>query len=162
MRNEVRPFQVEDLYLHRKITDAACAPGSDVAACVVKAVDRENDGYQSHLWLFPLDGSPGRQVTQGSGSDTSPKWSPDGEHLAFLSTRGGGAPQIHVLERAGGEAHPLGDLPQGAGSIAWSPDGRFLLATAPVVVDPDLRGKRGPAPRAPSRCKAEVAWRLPY
>jgi dipeptidyl aminopeptidase/acylaminoacyl peptidase len=157
-----RPFTVEDLYLHRKITDACCAPVPETVACVVKSVDRENDGYQSHLWAFPLDGSPGRQLTQGPGSNTSPTWSPDGERLAFLASRGGGAPQIHVLERSGGEARPLGKLPQGAADIAWSPDGRFLLATAPVTVDPDLRGQRGPASKPSSRCKPEVAWRLPY
>jgi dipeptidyl aminopeptidase/acylaminoacyl peptidase len=162
MVKERRPFTVEDLYLHRKVTDACCAPNSDTVACVVKSVDRENDGYQSHLWEFPLDGSSGRQITHGSGSDTSPKWSPDGERLAFLSTRGGGAPQIHVLERSVGEARPLGNLPQGAGDIAWSPDGRFLLVTAPVTVDPELRGKRGRAPDSPPRCNPEVAWRLPY
>lgn len=160
MAKDRRPFTVEDLYLHRKVTEACCGP--EAAACAVKSVDRENDGYQSHLWLFPLDGSPGRQLTRGTGSDSGPKWSPDGKRLAFLSTRGGGAPQIHLLELAGGEARPLGNLPQGAGDIAWGPDGSFLLATAPVMVDPELRGKRGPAPKSAPKCKAEVAWRLPY
>jgi dipeptidyl aminopeptidase/acylaminoacyl peptidase len=161
MAQQRRPFTAEDLYLHRKITDVSCAPGLELAACVVKSVDRGSDSYQTTLWEFPLDGSPGRQLTKGPGSDSSPKWSPDGARLAFLSTRSGSS-QIHVLERAGDEARQLTNLPQGAGDLAWSPDGRFLVATAPVMVDPDLRGRRGPSPQGTPRSKVEVAWRLPY
>jgi dipeptidyl aminopeptidase/acylaminoacyl peptidase len=157
-----RPFTAEDLYLHRKITTTTCAPDSKSVVCVVKSVDRENDGYKTSLWQFPLDGSPGRQLTQGdAGSDSSPRWSPDGERLAFLSTRTGN-PQIHVLDRAGGEARQLSHLPQGANDLAWSRDGSFLLATAPVKVDPELRGRRGPGPGEHRRCQPEIAWKLPY
>jgi dipeptidyl aminopeptidase/acylaminoacyl peptidase len=161
MSQQRRPFTAEDLYLHRKVTDVSCAPGLELAACVVKSVDRENDGYQTSLWEFPLDGSPGRQLTHGPGSDSSPKWSPDGARLAFLSTRSGSS-QIHLLERTGGEVRQLTSLPQGAVNLAWAPNGGFLVVTAPVMVDPDLRGRRGPALQAAPRCKAEVAWRLPY
>lgn len=158
---ERRPFTAEDLYLHRKVTAVSCAAGRHVAVCAVKAVDRDNDGYTSNLWQFPLDGTPGSQITHGATSDTSPRWSPDGKRLAFLSTRSG-APQIYVLDGDLGEARPLTRLPQGAGAFTWSSDGSFIVATAPVEVDPELRGRRGAPPKEPSRSKVEIAWRLPY
>jgi dipeptidyl aminopeptidase/acylaminoacyl peptidase len=160
--NPRRPFTAEDLYLHRKISAVSCAPGKEIAVCAVKSVDRDNDGYETRLWQFPLDGSPGTQITHGPGSDTSPKWAPDGQRLAFLSTRGGGAPQIHLLDRSLGEARQLTSLPQGVGDFAWARDGSFLVATAPVQLDRESRGKRDPQPQAAARSKAEVAWRLPY
>jgi dipeptidyl aminopeptidase/acylaminoacyl peptidase len=161
MAQDRQPFTAEDLYLHRKITDVSCVPGLGVAACAVRSVDRDSDSYLTHLWQFPLDGSPGRQLTQGSGSDTSPKWSPDGRRLAFLSSRGG-ATQIYVLDSGGGEARQLTHLPHPVGKLAWSREGTFLLATAAVSVDPELRGARGPAPAADKRCQVEIAWKLPY
>jgi Tol biopolymer transport system component len=94
----------------------------------------------------PADGSaPPRAFTSGP-RDTAPRWSPDGRRLAFL--RAGEKdgkpepPQIHLIERAGGEARAVTDLPHGASAPAWSPDGRTLAFTATAnAKDMDARGK---------------------
>jgi len=46
-------FTFDDLYLHRKITDVHCGLAREAAVCTVRSVDREQDGYDSCLWLFP-------------------------------------------------------------------------------------------------------------
>ena len=65
--------------------------------------------------------------------DTSPRWSPDGTRLAFLSER---APkeklQLYVMPADGGEPTRLTSLENGASSIAWSPDGARLAFVSPV------------------------------
>src|SRR5207247_2277865 len=57
----------------------------------------------SRIWLAEVATGANHQLTQGPGSDRSPRWSPDGKTLAFLSTRQNG-PQVWVLDLTGGEA----------------------------------------------------------
>jgi dipeptidyl aminopeptidase/acylaminoacyl peptidase len=160
-----QPFNVEDLYLHQKISDLHCTGASAAAACTVRSVDRENDSYISCIWCFPLDGSPPLQMTRGPGADESPRWSPDGRRLAFLSSRAG-SPQVYVMPRDGGEARQVSRLPQSVSNLRWAPDGTSFVVTAAVQVDPDARGGRNRATSQRSesakKSKPEVAWRLPY
>jgi dipeptidyl aminopeptidase/acylaminoacyl peptidase len=104
------------------------------------------------------------QVTQGPGSsDSSPRWSPDGRQLAFISDRAGGASQAYVLEREGGEARQVTHFEQSVSSPRWHPDGRRLFVAVAVSVDPERRGERATEPPAPRGSDApEVVWRLPY
>src|SRR4051812_26669219 len=141
------PFKTEDLFLHRKITGLHCAPGWPVAVCSVRSVNRDQDSYHSCLWTFPLDGGEPRQLTFGAAQDNSPRWSPDGHQLAFVSNRGGSL-QVHLMPRDGGEARACSRIEGGVSTFRWAPDGRSLLVAAMVAVDPDRHGVRGgPAPQ---------------
>jgi dipeptidyl aminopeptidase/acylaminoacyl peptidase len=75
------------------------------------------------------------ELTRGSESCVSPKWSPDGKRLAFLSTRSSpkgkfdDKTQLWLMDPFGGEPWPLTDFPRGVGSFDWAgPDA--LLFTA--------------------------------
>src|SRR4051794_8505517 len=82
------PFQPDDLFLYRTLTGIDCVPTLELAACVVESIDRQQDSTKTAIWAVPLDGaSPPWQFTSGSGSDDTPRWSPDGSQLAFLSGR---------------------------------------------------------------------------
>jgi dipeptidyl aminopeptidase/acylaminoacyl peptidase len=155
------PFSFDDLYLHRKVASLHGRGRDPAVVCSVRSADRAGDEHRSHLWLFPLDGGEPRQLTFESGQDTSPRWSPSGDRIAFLSARDDKGVQVHLLPFAGGEAHRCSDIEGGVTSLRWCPDGRGLLVTAVVTVDPELRGRRGPpAERRPN--SPEVAWKLPY
>lgn len=161
MKSTKRAFTVEDLALHHKVLTVSCSDRTGLVACAVRSVVKDQDTYQSRIWAFGLDGSSGRQLTHGPGLDNTPRMSPDGGLLAFLSTRTG-ASQVHVLDLAGGEARQVGQFPLGVSDVCWAPDERSLLVTAAVPVDPDLRGGRPSGPVKQSPCQVEVAWRLPY
>ncbi|MDB5742965.1 MAG: peptidase, partial [Polaromonas sp.] len=138
-------FTTQDLFLHQKLTELHCAPGVDLAAATVRSVDQASDAYVSCIWAFSAD-SPPRQLTRGPGLDKSPRWSPQGDQLAFLSNRAGGVHQLYLMPLDGGEARQVGPLDQSVSSLRWMPDGASLLVTASVSVNPDNRGKRtGPA-----------------
>ncbi len=82
------------------------------------------------LWLVPVDGSAAPRLLTAEGvSSTNPQWSPDGQTLAFVSSRGEGArAQIWLLSMAGGEPRKLSDLKNGVGVYQWSPQGdRFVV-----------------------------------
>jgi dipeptidyl aminopeptidase/acylaminoacyl peptidase len=154
-------FTADDLYLHQRVSELHCVSGVPLAVAALRSVDREADKYVSRIWSFSPDGSAIRQLTQGPGSDSSPRLSPDGRTVAFLSDRGG-AMQVYLLSLEGGEARQLGQFDGGPSAVGWAHDNRTLIVTAAVSVDPDWRGARGshPAPRGPKA--AEVAWKLPY
>jgi dipeptidyl aminopeptidase/acylaminoacyl peptidase len=161
------PFTPDDIFLHRQIKSLHANAQRREVVCDVQRVLPDDDSYRSSLWVFDLDGERAPvQLTAGTALDMQPQWSPDGTCIAFLSDRAGGAPQPHLIDRTGGEARPLPELPQGAESIAWLPDGRSLLATAPVVVDPHAHGDIADAGDSPPPERVpdapEVVWRLPY
>jgi dipeptidyl aminopeptidase/acylaminoacyl peptidase len=158
-----QPFTVDDLYLHRKISVAHCVGGADRAVCSVTSIDRANDSSRTHLWQFALDGSGGGALPCSEGADSSPRWSPQGDRIAFLSGRTGGATQVFVAPPDGSSAEQVGRFTDSVMNLRWMPDGRGLVVTSAVKVDPDLRGRRSSRP--PPERKAgspEVAWRLPY
>jgi dipeptidyl aminopeptidase/acylaminoacyl peptidase len=158
----MKNFSPEDLYLHQKVTDLHCIPALDLAAATVRSVDREKDGYVSCIWAFSMEGKPAFQLTRGPGEDKLPLWSPDGSQLAFVSDRAGGAPQLYVMRREGGEARQVANFELGVTQLRWGPDGNMIYVAAAVRVDPDLRGERGkPAKERPATAP-EVCWRLPY
>jgi Tol biopolymer transport system component len=72
-------------------------------------------------------------MTRKDASSSSPRWSPDGKWLAFLSARNEGESQVWLLNRQGGEAEQLTDIKQGVEGFTWSPDGSKL---ALLIQDP--------------------------
>jgi dipeptidyl aminopeptidase/acylaminoacyl peptidase len=123
-----RHLEIEDLYRMQQVSDPQCAPDGKWVAYVVTTVDRQADKRRSAVWMVNWEGTQDLRLTYGPESDTSPRWSPDGKYLAFLSARtDGGKTQVWVLDRRGGEARVLTDVKEQINGYAWSPDGKKLV-----------------------------------
>jgi dipeptidyl aminopeptidase/acylaminoacyl peptidase len=71
-----------------------------------------------------------RQLTFSGKNDESPRWSPDGSSIAFLSDRDGAA-QLYLLPMRGGEAEKLTDRKEAVTAFRWSPDGSRIALLMP-------------------------------
>ena len=100
--------------------------GKMVAYVVREPVmDDEKSEYLSQIWLTNVDSKENVQYTFNLKSSSSPKFSPDGKNLAFLSSRSG-RNQIWIISTSGGEARRLTEEEKGVRSIKWSPNGRKI------------------------------------
>src|SRR5688572_26330145 len=117
------PFEVDDLYRHVKVTALNCVAGVAHAVCSVRQVDRAQDGYVSALWRCSLDGAAPVRLTDGGHLDTTPRLSPDGRQVAFVSDRSDGAPQLHLVASDGGDVRQLTRFPGTVTDVRWHPDG---------------------------------------
>jgi dipeptidyl aminopeptidase/acylaminoacyl peptidase len=140
----------EDLYQLTGVTDPRLRPGGEEVAYVVWAIDGDENEYRQSIWLARTDGSePPRRFTTGK-NDAQPRWSPDGDRLAFDSKRGSDEKshsQLYVLPAGGGEPECLTDLKEDVGEPAWSPDGTRIVFSARVpdeAYEEDDEKKRAP------------------
>jgi len=118
----------EDIFGLRSASDAQPSPDGRSIAFVVTELDRALDEARSSVWLVPSGGGTPRRLTTLNSSQ--PRWSPDGQTLAFIARNEHG-PQIWLLALETGEPVPLTDVPGGVtGPPVWSPDGRRIAFTA--------------------------------
>ncbi len=124
-----RTVSAEDLYKIQGITSPRLSPDGRHVVYAQQRVDRKTEKKYANLWVVPTAGGTPVQFTFGDQIDGSPRWSPDGSTIAFLSNRGDKEKpaQVYLISFGGGEARPLTNLEGEIGDLAWSPDGRKLL-----------------------------------
>lgn len=122
----------EDFLQLRGIQDPQFSPdGTRVAFVVTDPLTGQH--RTRHIWVYDLKSKSARQFTYSEKSETSPRWSPDGKQLGFLSGRNGDEQQIFVMRIDGGEASALTKSKESVGAFEWAPDGQqiaFLAADA--------------------------------
>ena len=141
-----RGITAEDYFSFEFASDPNISPDGKMVAYVVTKIDKAQNRRNSAVWMAATDGS-GKpwQFTTAPQNSTSPRWSPDGKSLAFLSSRpaeaapaAGAAPaeqpkaQVYVLSMSGGEARRITNLKNGVSLFRWSPDGMRMVVVSRV------------------------------
>ena len=83
----------------------------------------------TQIWLATTDGKENFQITFNDKSSTNPKWSPDGNWIAFTSNRKDNRNNLYVLPVRGGEAEQMTDVKTAVSNFEWSPDGKWIAFT---------------------------------
>ena len=113
-------------------TDPQISPDGKKIVYVRRFADPMTDKRYSNLWAINSDGSDHRPLTTGNRSDVSPRWSPDGTRIAYLSDADG-KQQLYVRWMDTGQTARITNLDQAPDAIAWSPDGKMLSFSALVL-----------------------------
>ncbi len=138
----------QDIENLRTPGDPRVSPDGETVAFTLPT--RDGDKTVTNVWTVSTGGGEPRRATAGPGSDTAPRWSPDGGTIAFLSDRGkdkadvyvddweiktltpSREKQIYLLPVDGGEAVRLTRIeggvltPRNLGPFVWSADGRRI------------------------------------
>ena len=131
---ETRTLRFDDVFALKDVADPRVSPDGAWAAYTVRSMDPKADESDVDVYMVPLAGGEALRVTTSKKPESSPRFSPDGRYLAFLSGREGKKGQVWLLERRGGEAVKITAYKGGVSSFEWSPDSTRL---AIVASDPD-------------------------
>ena len=125
----LRRMTFDDVIALRSVSDAQISPDGKWVAYTVTRADLEQNASDADIWLASTLGESPSRLTTHKKSDTSPRWSPDGRRIAFISAREE-KPQIFLMSAFGGEPERLTEHKGGVRQIAWSPDGRSIAFVA--------------------------------
>ena len=121
-------IQATDLYRMQLIQDACISPDGKFVISAVQRVREKDQKKFSNLYLHEIATGKELVFTTGDQNDTSPKWSPDGKTIAFLSNRDNEKQsQIYLISMNGGEAQKLTNLDGEFLSFSWSPEGKNFI-----------------------------------
>jgi dipeptidyl aminopeptidase/acylaminoacyl peptidase len=137
-----RTLTIDDAFQIKRVGDPQISPDDKWVAYTVSTTSLKDERSETQIWMAPLSGGEAIPLTAKGVSSSSPRWSPDGKYLAFISSRSVGPPapgapaagdgpraQVWLLDRRGGEAQQLTEVRQGVGGFEWSPDSTRLVLT---------------------------------
>src|SRR5437773_9958249 len=138
-----RGITPEDYFSFEFASDPNLSPDGKLVAYLLTKIDRAQNRRNSSIWMAATDGSRAPwQFTTSPQSSNSPRWSPDGKTIAFLSSRPAETAssssseqprtQIYLLSMSGGEAKRLTNLKNGVSQFRWSPDGARLVVVSRI------------------------------
>src|SRR5919106_5050848 len=139
---ERRAPTIDDLLNLVQVSGAEISPDGTQVIYAKSELKKWSDNKRvSTIWIANADGTDHRQLLV-SDKDRSPQWSPDGKHVAFLSTRdqaegakdAAGAQLWLLRMTGGGEATKLSDLKTAVRSFKWADDSSRIFFTADEVV----------------------------
>jgi dipeptidyl aminopeptidase/acylaminoacyl peptidase len=128
-----RPMAVDDLITTVRVSDPRVSPDGRTVLYVRTTTDPKDGSRNADIWAVAADGSGRpRSFIDGSKSENTPRFSPDGKRVAFISTRDG-APQVYVAASDGSSLRVVTRLAAGVQPpLVWSGDGRRIAFVSDV------------------------------
>ncbi len=119
-------WTIDDILLAESVEQYRIAPDGGWVVWVKTRVDEDKGGAASNLFLSSLSEDREVQLTRGNDSHSSPRWSPDGKLISFLSSRPlpekkgeVASSQLWLIDPRGGEPWPITSFERGIQSYEW-------------------------------------------
>jgi len=156
---ESRRFTIEELLKVRRVGDVQLAPDGKRVAFTIGDVNSDANRIVTQIYVMPISGGEMKQLTSGDRSSTSPRWSPDGKKIAYVTEN-----QLWVINGDGDNKEQITKISTGAAGPVWSPDGKWLAFSSEVYPEcgDNNCNKRKDEEADKSKVKAHVTQRLLY
>ncbi|HEY6456766.1 MAG TPA: S9 family peptidase [Steroidobacteraceae bacterium] len=131
-----RPFTADDLVMLNRVSEPRVAPDGRSVAFTLRETDFAGNRGVKSIWKLDLTdkAAQAQRLTASGANAWSPRWSPDGRTLYFLSNRSG-SDQVWSLTTGLGEARQVTHLPLDVGTYLLGPDGKRLALSLAVFTD---------------------------
>ncbi|HEY0320736.1 MAG TPA: S9 family peptidase [Pyrinomonadaceae bacterium] len=132
-----RAFNLEDLYRIKNVSDVHVSPDGKSIVYMLTTSDLSRARRSSQIWIMDADGRAARAVSPDGQNVNSPRFSPDGSLLSFITTKDGNA-NIFLMNTQGGEVRQVTNISTGVYDQLWSPDGKWMAFSTDVY--PECNG----------------------
>ena len=136
-----------DIFELEVAVDPQISPDGSQVTYVRRSYDIMTDKSLSNIWVVSTDGERHRPLLSGAKSFSSPRWSPAGDRLAYVSSVGDRGSELHIRWMDTGQTALLSNLEKSPGALAWSPDGKQIAfsmlvpAEGPKLAKPPKKPK---------------------
>jgi dipeptidyl aminopeptidase/acylaminoacyl peptidase len=145
------PWKPEDFIFNETASQYRISPDGKWLVWVKSTGDKDKDLRVSNLVLSSLTEDREVPLTRGTDNNNQPRWSPDGEKIAFVSTRARPKPkpdsapgQIWLIDSRGGEPWPVTDLMHSPKQVEWLDKDTLIYSASedPALYEQELKKKK--------------------
>tara|TARA_B100000029_G_scaffold197138_1_gene195155 strand:+ start:676 stop:2646 length:1971 start_codon:yes stop_codon:yes gene_type:complete len=133
MKKELKNFSIKDIRKIIHVSDPVINPKKNNVCYVLKKAHKntKKNCWKSEIAITDLKTFKSKKISSEEFDAFSPKWSPNGKTLAFLSKRTKDEHyQIYLLDMEGGEARKFTKQKNGINSFKFSPNGKSIIFTS--------------------------------
>ncbi|MEX0275476.1 MAG: prolyl oligopeptidase family serine peptidase [Flavobacteriaceae bacterium] len=149
LQAQKKPFSYEDVFALQYVSDPQISPDGEKIVYRRMRFDIMEDKAMGQLWIIDQDASSHQKLTHSEAGESSPRWSPSGDRVAYVSATDEGA-EIYIYWLDTGKSARISQLPFGPSSLTWSPNGAELAFSMHVPEKPPVLAK---IPNKPKKAK---------